>query len=119
MTTLSDRISAAGCAFISADYRLIPPSTGHEVLQDVKDVFRFVSGELNHLLYQDDQNPSQILQIDANAIAVAGTSAGGLCAYLAAVHATPKPKAVLSMYGMGGDLLVGVSLVNLVHISPQ
>jgi acetyl esterase/lipase len=47
-----------------------------------------------------------LLQIDPTRIAVAGTSAGGMCAYLAAVHAVPRPRALLSLYGMGGDWLV-------------
>ena len=46
-------------------------------------------------------------KIDPKTIAVAGSSAGGLCAYLAAMHCvSPKPKALLSLYGQGGDFLV-------------
>ena len=46
-------------------------------------------------------------KIDPDAMAVAGTSAGGLCAYLAAMHCvSPKPKGIVSMYGMGGDFFV-------------
>jgi len=45
-------------------------------------------------------------RIDTEAISVAGSSAGGLCAYLAATVIKPKPKALLSMYGMGGDFLI-------------
>jgi acetyl esterase/lipase len=46
------------------------------------------------------------VQIDGTRLAVAGASAGGMCAFLAAVHANPKPCAVLSIYGLGGNLLV-------------
>lgn len=95
----------------------MPPSTGHDILADIKDLFRFISHELNSLLQrryvesvaertpQCSSTPN--FRINANALAVAGTSSGGLCAYLAAMHATPKPRAVLSMYGMGGQFLVG------------
>ncbi|KAI0917294.1 hypothetical protein AcV5_007799 [Taiwanofungus camphoratus] len=112
---LQRRISSTGCIFISAEYRLMPPSTGHDILADIKDLFRFISHELNSLLQrryvesvaertpQCSSTPN--FRINANALAVAGTSSGGLCAYLAAMHATPKPRAVLSMYGMGGQFL--------------
>ncbi|KAH7925588.1 alpha/beta-hydrolase [Leucogyrophana mollusca] len=118
------RLSSLGYIFISADYRLVPPSTGHDVLEDVEDVFRFASRKLNpalDALYSSQpvgsppgnahENDGSSLgmcckcYVDPNAIAVSGTSAGGLCAYLAAAHVTPKPRAVLSLYGMGGDFL--------------
>ncbi|KAH7885514.1 alpha/beta-hydrolase [Phlebopus sp. FC_14] len=110
---LQTRLTGHGCFFITADYRLMPPSNGHEILDDIRDVFDFVANKLNGLL---DGNTGQHnstsgmrsasnCRIDSQAIGVAGTSAGGLCAYLAAVHASPKPKVLLSMYGMGGDFL--------------
>lgn len=104
----TDRLTTAGCAFVCVDYRLIPPATGHEILEDVKDAIRYVAFNLNAELAKPGQGLGRIsnFQIDCEAIAVAGTSAGGLCAYLAAMHATPKPRAVLSMYGMGGNFLV-------------
>lgn len=103
----TDRLTTAGCAFVCVDYRLIPPATGHEILEDVKDAIRYVAFNLNAELAKPGQGLGRIsnFQIDCEAIAVAGTSAGGLCAYLAAMHATPKPRAVLSMYGMGGNFL--------------
>ena len=43
-------------------------------------------------------------------MAVAGSSAGGLCAYLAAIHCvSPKPKGIVSMYGLGGNFLVSTN----------
>ncbi|CCM03507.1 uncharacterized protein FIBRA_05641 [Fibroporia radiculosa] len=87
----------------------MPPATGHDILADVKDAIHFISSSLHldmasHLL--ESHRPSVFgFKVDPDAIAVMGTSAGGLCAYLAAAHAVPKPKAVLSMYGMGGNLL--------------
>jgi len=50
---------------------------------------------------------------------VAGSSAGGLCAYLAGVHARPKPKAVLSLYGMGGDFFVSYPLNYIFALFPD
>ncbi|EPQ50964.1 alpha/beta-hydrolase [Gloeophyllum trabeum ATCC 11539] len=100
---LQTRLNKAEVIFISADYRLIPPATGHDILADVVDLFEFLSTRANDLLHQ--HLPDTTTRLDPDAMAVAGTSSGGLCAYLAAMHARPKPKAVLSMYGMGGDFL--------------
>lgn len=105
-----ERAAAAGYAFISADYRLVPPATAHDVLDDIKDVFTFISTKLNELLDQElaASKEFSLFLIDPDALAVAGTSAGGLCAYYAAMHISPKPKAVVCMYAMGGDFLVSV-----------
>ncbi|KAI0246271.1 Alpha/Beta hydrolase protein [Lactifluus subvellereus] len=93
-TWLCRRTTAAGFAFISADYRLLPPSTGHDVLEDVVDLFAFL-----------DSTPLLgTVQIDRTRLAVAGSSAGAFCAFFAATYANPKPRAVLSLYGLGGDL---------------
>lgn len=103
------RVTAARCVFLSAEHRLIPPSTAHDILADIKDLFKFLANDLNPLL-QDPQvakhETSSVCNIDPHALAVVGPSAGGFCSYLAAMHATPKPRAVLSLYGMGGDYLV-------------
>lgn len=34
-----------------------------------------------------------------------GSSAGGYLAYLSALYASPRPKALATIYGVGGDLL--------------
>jgi acetyl esterase/lipase len=94
------RTTAAGLAFISADYRLLPPCTGHDVLKDVVDLFAFLA-----------RTPTLgSVRLDATRLAVAGSSAGGMCAFLAAIHATPRPLAVLSLYGLGGDVFVSAIL---------
>ncbi|OCH91245.1 alpha beta-hydrolase [Obba rivulosa] len=86
------------------------------MLADVKDLFHFLQHHINGLLRAER---ARVLgqydlerryyrpnfQVNPNCIAVAGSSAGGLCAYLAATHASPRPKAVLSLYGMGGDFM--------------
>ncbi|KAF8073983.1 Alpha/Beta hydrolase protein, partial [Lyophyllum atratum] len=114
---LQKRTAAAGYAFISADYQLMTPATGHDILRDIQDLLTFVtsrdielpsltvSGDATHVL--NNGNLSSVpksFSVDPDAIAVAGTSAGGLCAYLAAMHCvSPKPAALVSLYGMGGD----------------
>ncbi|KAG6810093.1 hypothetical protein H0H92_013342 [Tricholoma furcatifolium] len=119
-TWLQTRTTDAGYAFVSADYRLLPPSTGHDIVEDIQDVLRFVvSREFEFTLASTSVNTDSPSSTDAagpslgattnfwinpDAIAITGSSAGGLCAYLAAMHCTaPKPKAIVSMYGMGGD----------------
>lgn len=99
---VSERVVGAGFAFISVEYRLIPPASAHKVVEDIQDLFCFLSSELNSHLCS--LRPG--LQVDPSRIAVTGSSAGGLCAYLSVMHARPKPKAVVGMYAMGGNLLV-------------
>jgi hypothetical protein len=103
-------MAAAGFAVISADYRLLSPCTGRDILDDVVDLFAFL-GRTKHL---------GAVQVDSTRLAAAGNSAGGLCTYLAAIHANPKPRAILSMYGLGGEMFVCFSLYSpRVFISEQ
>lgn len=100
-------MAAAGFAVISADYRLLSPSTGHDVLDDIVDLFAFIAR--TKLL--------GTVQVDSTRLVAAGNSAGGLCAFLAAVHANPKPRAILSMYGLGGEMFVCFPLFSArIHI---
>jgi hypothetical protein len=94
-----DRVISLGYGFISADYQLLPPATAHDIVKDIQDAFSFITGNII-----EDQNVR--IKGDPDRLAVAGSSAGGLCAYLAAIHASPKPKALLSIYGMGGNFFV-------------
>lgn len=72
---------------------------------------QFIAQELNGRLQSHSNALAEMnapaFTVDPERIAVAGTSSGSLCAYLAALHASPRPKAVLAMYGMGGNMLVG------------
>jgi len=87
-----------GFAFVSADYQLLYPGSGFDQLEDVKALFAFLAGDVNKHL------PAGTT-IDASRLAVAGGSAGGHMARLAALHAPPKPVALASFYGMGGDYM--------------
>lgn len=84
----------------------MPPASGHDILEDIHDLFRFFVEDLDNHLHSH-------CKADSSRIIVAGSSAGGFCAYMAALHAKPKPIAVLSMYGMGGDVLVSVRIAFL------
>ena len=79
---------------------MLPPATGEDIVKDIQDIFSF-------LVKIDIKDLHCTFKIDPNAMAVAGSSAGGMCAYLAAMHCvSPKPKGIVSIYGMGGNLMV-------------
>ncbi|EEB98489.1 hypothetical protein MPER_01989 [Moniliophthora perniciosa FA553] len=75
------------------------PTTGHDVLEDIKDLFSFIRDP------GFGDNAGLDVQLDPSRIAVSGSSAGGLCAYLAAIHVHPKPAAVLGIFAVGGNFL--------------
>ncbi|KZS95421.1 alpha/beta-hydrolase [Sistotremastrum niveocremeum HHB9708] len=89
-----------GHFFISANYRLLIPTTAHDMIDDIRDVFKYVS---EHLALDPVGNTK--FSVDPFKLAVGGESFGGYMARLAGIHVDPKPKALVSMYGMGGDLL--------------
>ncbi|GAA5941152.1 hypothetical protein JCM3775_001319 [Rhodotorula graminis] len=91
----------AGIAVISCDYTLLGPHSGEHIIDDVKDALIFIRDELNHKL---DKHESTV-RVDPKNVAVSGASGGGLVAYYAGIHSPYPLKAVLAMYGGGGDLL--------------
>ncbi|KAF8474821.1 Alpha/Beta hydrolase protein [Kalaharituber pfeilii] len=102
---LRDEVLAASFAFISADYRLLFPFSARHIHQDVINLFKFLSNSLNkELLAQNPTNPPPYL-ISEKIFTVAGASAGAYPARLAALYASPRPCAIFSLYGIGGDLL--------------
>ncbi len=74
-----------GWAFVSADCRLLIPCTDHDILADVKNLFKYLSSDQ---MNKDLNNA--LFRIDSSRLAVAGASAGAYVAYLAAVHAALK-----------------------------
>ncbi|KAF6754767.1 Alpha/Beta hydrolase protein [Ephemerocybe angulata] len=114
---LFTRLTNKGYLFISADYRLIPPCTGYDIRDDVKDLWAYITNPSPKLSFPEGDETTKELQIDADAIAVGGSSAGGYCAYLAAMHCkSPKPKALVEIYGLGGQIFVRLSHLNLLII---
>lgn len=92
----TDMAMTKGIIVISADYRLLHPSTGFDELEDVQSLFRFLSAEINTFI------PPGIT-VDIAKIAVAGVSAGGHLARLAGLYVNPRPRAVFLLFCMGGD----------------
>ncbi|PPQ68373.1 hypothetical protein CVT24_004794 [Panaeolus cyanescens] len=97
---LLEPMIAEGYMFIMPEYQLMPPANGHEILHDIQDLFIF-------LPTLELPVGKEYVQVDSQRIAFAGSSAGGLCSYLATSDKVPvSPKAILSLYGMGGDFFV-------------
>ncbi|KAF8965120.1 Alpha/Beta hydrolase protein [Flammula alnicola] len=96
-TWLYRRVRSLGYAFVSANYQLMPPASAHDIIADMQDLFSFIT-------QNEIQGTQQTFKGNPNMVAVAGSSAGGLCAQLAAMHCSPKPKVIVSLYAMGGNL---------------
>lgn len=63
---------------ISPDYTLLGPQTAASIVEDVKDLFTWISTSLNTEL---SRSTSQLVNSDK--IAVSGHSAGGYLSYIA------------------------------------
>ncbi|KAL2012300.1 hypothetical protein VTN00DRAFT_5018 [Thermoascus crustaceus] len=78
---------------ISADYRVLPESTGLELVEDLGDAYTFVSRTLNVEI------PGLV---DTSRLVIAGSSGGGYCAVQGGTRfRDPVPKAILAIYPMG------------------
>jgi acetyl esterase/lipase len=80
----------AGYTIISIDYRLAPQVKLQQIIEDLKDAYKWVRTE----------GPKQFL-IDPDRIAVIGHSAGGYLALMAGFVLKPAPQAIVSFYGYG------------------
>lgn len=103
---------------MSYDYTLLGPHSAHFIVEDIKDLYGFLRDRLNAVL------PAHEVPVDPERMALGGSSAGGYVSF-AAVRAdsiSPRSgggthrvqqaallpeafKAVISLYGAGGDLL--------------
>jgi acetyl esterase/lipase len=111
-TWLIDAAKARDWIFVTADYRLLFPRNGHDILEDIKDFFLFLKRRLPKRppgANTSDDVPRD-MEVDLDRIIVTGASAGGYLAYLSALWCDPKPKAVASLYGMGGDFFTKYTL---------
>ena len=80
---------------------MLHPFTGLDQLEDALRLFHFLDSEFNGKLGR----AGDTMTLDVDKIAVIGESGGGYIARLAALHAVPRPAALVSYYGMGGDML--------------
>jgi len=76
-----------GWAVVSIDYRLGPNAAMKDIYEDAVDCYTWIRRELNS-------------QVDVNRIAIWGHSAGGTIAEAAGYIMYPRPKALVSFYGV-------------------
>ena len=79
-----------GIVVVSIDHRFAPEIKLPEIVEDVRDAWRWVQ----------EEGPRRF-GIDAARVAIAGASAGGYLSLLAATQFTPRPRAVSSFWGYG------------------
>jgi len=84
-----------GFVFVSADYRLLPEVDGFDVLEDAQDAVAWIRTSLNIKLSE-----LGIGSVDPKNLFVAGSSAGGYLAAITAAQVVPRPKAIVTFYGM-------------------
>jgi acetyl esterase/lipase len=82
--------SKHGYAVVSIDYRLAPETKMPEIISDVESAFRWIGGE-----------GARQFHLDTDHIVVFGASAGGYLTLVTGYRVSPKPKALVSLYGYG------------------
>ncbi|KAK7425742.1 hypothetical protein QQZ08_007717 [Neonectria magnoliae] len=97
---LYDHSQKRGYVFISADYRLCHPCTALDQIDDAKALFKFLAGQ------EFAKALPESVSVDTTRIVVTGFSAGAYPARAACVYAEPKPAALLTGFGTGGNWLL-------------
>ncbi|TFY56134.1 hypothetical protein EVJ58_g7824 [Rhodofomes roseus] len=97
---LKESTLSKGMIFMSADHRLIYPSTGFDIIEDMKALMKFISDPSFSEKYL-----TAGMSLDSSRIGVAGVSGGCYAARALAIYGEPKPKAIYLLYGMGGDFI--------------
>ncbi|WVR09479.1 hypothetical protein IAU60_006547 [Kwoniella sp. DSM 27419] len=104
-TYMIEKLHARGVAFISANYRLLYPSTAEEIIENVHQLFKYLASPSTAMSAHLD---ILSVSIDSNRLAVLGISGGNYLARAAATLTTvqPQPKAWISLYGMSNDWML-------------
>lgn len=85
-----ERYLAAGLTVVSIDYRLAPETKMPAIIEDVRDAYAWILRE----------GPA-LFGLDGERVAVAGHSAGGYLTLMSGFGNTPRPKALVPVYGYG------------------
>jgi acetyl esterase/lipase len=85
-----ERYLEAGFTVISIDYRLAPETKLPEIIEDIRDAFRWIR-----------QKGPHEFGIDPERIAVTGGSAGGYLTLMTGFCIEPRPRVLVSHYGYG------------------
>ncbi|KAH8827654.1 alpha/beta-hydrolase [Flagelloscypha sp. PMI_526] len=88
-----------GIIFAKVDYPLLWPFTAKDIVSSIRQLWSFLGSAATSSHLPEGSS------LDMTRIAVAGYSGGAYPCRIAALHASPKPVAVLSAYGQGGDFL--------------
>jgi acetyl esterase/lipase len=87
---LRELCRAEGYALVSFDYRLAPEVKLPEIIEDVRDAFRWLGV----------QGP-KVLHVDPDRLVVAGGSAGGYLTLMTGFAVKPRPRALVAYWGYG------------------
>lgn len=87
---LREASEKAGVAVVSIDYRLAPEVTVPDIIEDVRDAFRWVRGA-----------GAEQFHFDPSKVAVTGGSAGGYLTMMTGCVIEPRPVALVAYFGYG------------------
>jgi acetyl esterase/lipase len=87
---LRDACEQAGFGVVSIDYRLAPEVMVPEIIEDVRDAFRWVRGA-----------GAKQFHFDPAKVAVTGGSAGGYLTMMTGCAVEPRPVALVAYFGYG------------------
>ena len=87
---LRDPLLEAGCILVSIDYRLAPETNLSGIIEDIEDAFRWIQ-----------KDGPRLFHADARRVAVIGGSAGGYLTLTTGFRVTPRPAALVALWGYG------------------
>ncbi|OCF32747.1 hypothetical protein I316_05668 [Kwoniella heveanensis BCC8398] len=102
---LFNKFLAQGVLVISANYRLLYPSTAEDIISDVRTLFDYLSSASSDLARALAKHS---LRLDSDRIAVLGISGGNYPARAAATISSivPRPKVWFNLFGIANDFVL-------------
>ncbi|KAH8810848.1 Alpha/Beta hydrolase protein [Xylogone sp. PMI_703] len=89
--------ASQGLILVTSDYRLLPESSGKDILEDINDVWTWTQSELNRLVQKMTWGR---VEANMNRIMLSGESAGGYLAIQLALSHAKEVCAVIATYPM-------------------